>query len=505
MTMRGWTPWLAPEPGPLHQRLVAALRQDLAAGKLSRGTRLPTHRELARALGTSIVTASRAYREAAVQGLVQGTVGRGTYVTAATPQPGPGGRALDGAGWELSVQPVLSARAREVAPDPPGPRLETGGAAAADGERSPAGQDLVDLSANVIAVGAGELAMAAAGGGPETLWAGLRHRYPPGGGQEHRAAVAGWVRRAGWQPAASQVVVTSGAQHAILVALAALARAGDTLFVEALTYPGVKAAARMLGLRLAAVPIDGDGLVPAALADRCRGGRGGLVFCQPSLHNPTSAVMPLARRHALVEVARRLDLTLIEDAAYEFLLPEPLPPLAQLAPERTCHITSGAKALLHGLRAGFLVAPEPLVPRLQAEVAASGLVAAPSLLDLAAGWLRDGRAQRLVEAKRRAVALRQEIARARLTGFDWISHRLSCHLWLTLPPPWQTAALVEWARRRGVAVNAAPAFVADPEQAPPAAVRICLGAAAEPRQLDAALAILASLLSAPPPPEDLVV
>ncbi len=523
--MAGWVPWLTTDDGPIHQRLAAALRLDIEGGKVRPGVRLPTHRELARSLGTSIVTASRAYREAAEQGLVQGAVGRGTFVIAGGVQSSgsPGGRSrthtpgegrdaigtgdvggYGGLGSPAGPGGLGSPAGPGGYGSPAGPERPPG--LGAGGRRAPGGRlGFVDLSANFVAAGAGDLGAAAAGGSAALMLGGLAYRYPPGGGGEHRAAGAAWARRGEWRPVADQVVVTSGAQHAILVTLAALARAGDPLFVEELTYPGVKAAARLLGLRLEAVPIDGEGLVPAALAARCAGGRGGSVFCQPSLHNPTSAVMSLARRREVVALARLHDLTLIEDGAYEFLLPGPLPPLAALAPERTCHITSGAKALLPGMRLGYLVAPEPLVPRLQAEVAASGLVAAPSLLDLATRWLRDGRARRLVEAKRREVARRQDVARTRLAGLDWASHQHSCHLWLTLPPPWQAAPFVEWARRRGVAVNAAPAFVAAPAASAPAAVRICLGAAAEARQLDAALAILADLLGAPPPPEDLVV
>src|ERR1700687_3052142 len=81
MTM--WQPRLTDAPGPLYRRVAAALREDVASGRLRPGTRLPTHRELARALKTTVVTASRAYREAAGWGLIRGEVGRGTFVLAA--------------------------------------------------------------------------------------------------------------------------------------------------------------------------------------------------------------------------------------------------------------------------------------------------------------------------------------------------------------------------------------------------------------------------------------
>jgi DNA-binding transcriptional MocR family regulator len=454
-----WQPRLADVPGPLYRRVALALREDVATGRLPAGSRLPTHRELARALKTTLVTASRAYREAAGWGLTRGEVGRGTFVAAA------------------------AAGGRPAIPD---------------------GGDVVELTANYVVIAGDETgATRQPAADARLLWEGLERRHPPGGGGEHRSAGAAWVRRGAWAPRAAEVVVTSGAQHAILVALAALARPGG-VYVEALTYPGIKRAAHTLGLQTRSVAIDEHGLIPAALAEACGGRPGGVLFCQPSLHNPTSAIMPGARRLELAELARRLDLALIEDSVYDFLLPDPPPPLAAFAPERTCHIVSGGKAFAPGMRVGYLIAPEPLVPRLQEEVAATGAVAAPSLVDLATRWIADGTAGRLVDARRREVEVRQQIARATLGGLGWISHPCSSHGWLKLPSPWRVEPFVEEARRRGVAVNPAAAFAADAAAAP-VAVRICLGPVAERGRLAGALTRLAELVAAPAPAEEPVV
>ncbi|HYL06023.1 MAG TPA: PLP-dependent aminotransferase family protein [Thermoanaerobaculia bacterium] len=438
--------------------MALALQEDVSAGRLQAGARLPTHRELARALKTTVVTASRAYREAADRGLVRGELGRGTFV-----------------------------------------------APAAGGAPVSAGPDLIELTANFVTIRSGlPAAPRPASAGGRLFWEELERRYPPGGGAEHRSAGAAWVRRGTWAPRAAEVVVTSGAQHAILVALAALARPGGVVYAEALTYPGIKAAARTLGLELRAVAIDEQGLVPAALAEQCAGRQGGVLFCQPSLHNPTSAVMPEARRHELAALARQREMMVIEDAAYEFLLPDPPPALASLAPERTCYIVSCGKAFVPGLRVGYLISPEQLVPRLQAEVAATGLVAAPTLVDLATRWIVDGSASAIAAAKRREAQRRQEIAGAVLGAWKYASHPASSHLWLELPAPWSVGPFVEEARRRGVAVNPAAVFAADPA-ATPVAVRICLGPVAERDLLAEALARIAQILAAPPPPQEPVV
>ncbi len=90
--------------------------------------------------------------------------------------------------------------------------------------------------------------------------------YPPHEGRDsHRAAGADWIARRGVDVAPSQVLVTAGAQHALIAALASQLRPGDTVLVEELTYAGLLEAVRLLGIVPVAVAMDADGLRPDAL------------------------------------------------------------------------------------------------------------------------------------------------------------------------------------------------------------------------------------------------
>ncbi|MFZ0269018.1 GntR family transcriptional regulator, partial [Caulobacter sp.] len=82
--MAGWTPTLSPGDAPLYERLLDALREDIASGALSDGARLPPQRDLAHRLGLGLGTVTRAYVEAEKAGLVQAHVGRGSFVRGAT-------------------------------------------------------------------------------------------------------------------------------------------------------------------------------------------------------------------------------------------------------------------------------------------------------------------------------------------------------------------------------------------------------------------------------------
>lgn len=123
-----------------------------------------------------------------------------------------------------------------------------------------------------------------------------------------RAAGAAWLSREGQIPNdPSRIVVCAGAQHAAIVALMATTRPGDTIGVEALTWPGIKAAAAALHLRLVPIPMDEHGLRPRALLRGAVQHRIRALYCMPGPQNPTSAVMPQERREMVAALARRLD------------------------------------------------------------------------------------------------------------------------------------------------------------------------------------------------------
>lgn len=79
--MTSWIPPIDKGKGPLYHSLADAIERDIRSGRLSPGTRLPTHRDLADALGVNVSTVTRGYAEAERRGLVHATVGRGTFVS----------------------------------------------------------------------------------------------------------------------------------------------------------------------------------------------------------------------------------------------------------------------------------------------------------------------------------------------------------------------------------------------------------------------------------------
>lgn len=328
--------------------------------------------------------------------------------------------------------------------------------------------------------------------------------HPHAGAARHRAAGAAWARRFGVEAAPEHVLVCAGAQHAVTVALATLARPGDRILTEALTFPGMRTLASLLHLRLEGVAMDAEGIRPDALADALRHEGAAALYCMPTLQNPTAGVLSEARRHEIAAIARAHDLAIVEDDVHRLLVPDAPPPLARLAPERTYLIAGTSKAIAGALRIGFLVAPPAMVERLALTIWATVWMATPLAGEITALWIEDGTADRVVERRRREAAARQRLARTVLGDLAYHSQPHAFHIWLELPEPWRSDELVRAAARRGVLVAPAEAFAVGRTPIP-RAVRVSLSGAETREELAAGLAVLAELLADPPIPGPAIV
>jgi DNA-binding transcriptional MocR family regulator len=432
-----WSPRIPKTTEPIYSRIADALERDIRAGVLVPSSRLPTHRELARNLRITPVTVTRAYAEAMRRGLVESTTGRGTFVRTANRRES----AAPSVDTDLATNLV-----NVPLPSPSRTLLERIGE---------------ELKASTYASGAGS--------------------------ERHRAAGAAWIGR-DTDPA--RVVVTAGTQHALFLAFAATTRPGDAVFAEALTYHGAKSVAALLGIRLVPLPLDRYGIVPDALERACRARSAPKVlYVVPSLHNPTGAVMPETRRRELANVANAHGFTIIEDDVCGFLLDKTPRPLAAFAPDRTIFLTGLGKALAPAMRVGYLTGPDALVARAQTALAATTLFTSPVMAELAATWIEDGTAARVVAQKRAEVRLRNRAARRILSHVSGDAR--SPHLWVELPKRWTTEAFVEEARRRHVRVASASSFAIGEDV--PRAIRVSVGAPDTIAELEQALHVLAGI------------
>lgn len=429
--------------------LAAVLATDIREGRLRPGDRLPTQRRFARDRGVAVSTASRVYRELVRRGLAVGEVGRGTFVRAGRPEPGPALAEPAAARVDLELNfPVLPEQSALLA-------------RALDGLLRP---DAFDVAMRPMSAAATPAA---------------------------RAAAASALARPGWTADPELIRFTGNGRQAIAAAIAALVPVGERLGVEALTYPVVRGIAARLGVELVPIAMDADGLRPDALA---AAGPLRAVYLQPTLHNPLGTTMPSSRRVELAAVLDELDIPAVEDTINAFLRDDP-PPLAAVAPERTVLVDSLSKRIAPGLTVGFVVPPPALLGRIEAAVRGGGWTAQRFAVEAASRWI-DGTLATIVAAKRADAAARQRLARERLAGFALRADPGAYHCWWELPAPWRAETFVAAASRRGIAVTPAAAFAVGAGHAP-TAVRLALASPPLP-VLGAALDTLAALASTAP-------
>jgi DNA-binding transcriptional MocR family regulator len=289
-----------------------------------------------------------------------------------------------------------------------------------------------------------------------------------------------------------RVLLAHGAQHALLAALVALTRPGDTVICERLTYTGIRRLAELIQVRMTAADIDSEGLVPDALERTLRDSGAKVVICTPVTQNPTVACMPASRRRKIASICSKFDAFLIEDDIYAPLAGDREPPIASFAPDRTVHITSFSKCVAPGFRLGYAAVPERLV-----NVMSDALVAAqwtaPSLYgELAALMIESGAANDCVSAQQAEARRRLGIAHEHL-GDSFREEHLTFHLWIDVPSERRPDDLVNELFQRGVRVSPASHFAID-DSALPNAIRVSLGSCTEDAALRDGLATIGRTL-----------
>jgi (S)-3,5-dihydroxyphenylglycine transaminase len=195
------------------------------------------------------------------------------------------------------------------------------------------------------------------------------YQYGPTAGQI-RELIADTLRiDEGIDVPAESIVVTVGAQEAMLLALRALfSGPRDVLLVSSPCYVGISGAARLLDIEVVPVLERADGLDPADVAEAietqvARGRRPKALYVIPDHSNPAGTTMRMAARRALLDIAGRNDILVLEDSPYRLVSPgAQLPTLKSLdTGRRVIHLGSFSKTIFPGARVGFVVADQPVV------------------------------------------------------------------------------------------------------------------------------------------------
>jgi DNA-binding transcriptional MocR family regulator len=317
----------------LCNRIAAEIQARIDSGVYRPGTKIPSIRQVAAEFDCNKATVHRAFERLAREGLIENTVGRGSFVRFAQ-KISPAKEWVDFRSDYIAESFFPYRAAQSIFSE------------LFESEKSRA------------------LAPVPAQGEPELLK----------------------VLGAYYQVPTDRMLIISGAQQGLdLVAKVFGARISDCFLFEDPTYP--MAISRFKARHF--VPLEADGPQLEAL-DRKLSDPIKLFYAMPAVHNPTGITYSLQKRKALAERAERLPFYIVEDDYLSEFCPQPFPRFVDLLPQRTIYIKSLAQTTIAGLRLGFMIVPvdlydQFLYAKYNSDITSSGL-----LQKFALRFVRDG-------------------------------------------------------------------------------------------------------------------
>jgi DNA-binding transcriptional MocR family regulator len=338
---------------PLYLQIASFLTNLIQHGELTSGIKLPPERELATLLGVSRTTAINVYRQLEKQGLVTTKIGSGTYVSATSPTHTPTPNRIP---WSQLFTPHMQTAVSSLL------------------------KDMVSASPSLKSI-------SLAAGMPDP------HLYPLEVFQQlysdvHQHTVAadfGHIATEGYMPlriAITQMLadkhiaappehsmILSGSQQGLYLVSKVFLEPGDYVIVESPTYLGAIQTFQSAGARLLKIPVT-ERLDLDLIEDYLIRYRPKLFYILPTYQNPTGRCLTAAERLALLELAARYRLVIVEDDPYSSLYYGQQPPLPLKAYDQyggVIHVGTFSKVLFPGLRIGWLVAPPEVIQRMALE------------------------------------------------------------------------------------------------------------------------------------------
>ena len=403
---------------PAYRQIAEAVALAIGKGSLHRGQRLPATRELAGYLGMNRATISAAYALLEESGLIQGHVGRGSFVSE-SPEVQPTPR----------TQPVDSFSVNFATSRPAGDAFPLA--------------SFRKLSREVVESDEAS----------EILQLGSPYGYTP-----LRRYLLEKARAEGIAKPGDDILITNGCQQALDLVARSFTTANTKVICEDPVYHGLLRVFARSGCQVLSVPMGSNGLDLDVLEGLLVQHRPGLIVVTPSYQNPTGATMESEGRRRLVELASTSGAMLVESDIYSELryTGAPLPSLKQLdARGRTLLLGSYSKISFPGLRVGWIVGPRETIAQLAEEKQISDLHSDQLSQAVLLRFAQSGELERHVERTRemgrqRLMAALESCETYLPEGCVWTRPAGGMSLWITLPAPLSAEALLAAVRPSGV-------------------------------------------------------
>ncbi len=454
-----WKPERSRLKRPIYLSLAEMLEEDIAAGFLPPGTKLPPQRELADFLDINFTTVTRTYRLCELKGLIYAVTGSGTFVAP-----------------NASKSVTISAENLAAS------SIDLGFV----GSFEQCNEMINDTIVSIM---------------KKRRFSELLDYEYPTGMPHHKAAAVNWLKNMGMHTDPDHLAIASGTLNAIALALFALFEPGNRIAVDTYAFVNFIELAKMHHLQL--VPINGDqeGMLAEELEAQHRIKPVHGVFLSPSCCNPTTVMISERRKTALAEVIGRCGMILIEDDIHAFLsagiIEDYRGPISRFLPEQSVYISGTSKPLCSGLRVAYLVYGDrfrdPLLTALfNVNVKTSSLDA-----EIITELILSGKAGEITERKR---ALSREMNDLYFQFFPdrkGIGHPLSFYRWLPVQDTRRGSEIERELLDAGIRVYHSDRFLSGPRKAENY-LRVSLATVREKERLREALKILADYISRSP-------
>ncbi len=443
--------------GPKYKAVIEMLREKIATGELAVGDKLPPVRDLAWDLGMTPGTVARAYQDATSQGLLEATVGRGTFVKGH----------------------------KEVSELPSSFYIEDE-------------HGMINLrNSNTVNVGQGvEIGQAMIRVAQSES---QNYIFYPGYEGRHKIYpyLAKWMENAQLDVDPETIVMTHGGQHAISLALQAiLGGSKGSVAIDALAYPGIRYAVEAQAVDLRGIEIDEFGMIPSALERECKKGGLRIIFTSANVLNPSTGTMPLQRRIEIAKLAQKYDLQIIEDDCWGIGKSD-ITGFHSICPERAWYITSITKNVSAGLRFGWLVCPKDHLKAARRAMRINSFGVSRAVSDCVLELMKSGDAFSIRDRVQTAVNTEVSQAVNILGKWDIAFRKDVPFIWLRLPTGWRASAFASACERAGISIRPADEFSLK-DAAVPNAIRISLNNNIPNDQFMSALRKISDLLDNPP-------
>lgn len=422
---------------PKYEWISAGLGELITSGWIRPAEQLPTDRELAQVLGVSRTTVVRAYNDLKSSGLLDRTVGSGTYVRRRR-------REHDTRMVDL-VEPQ-----RRAGEDPHG---------------ISAGHSMINLS-NSVPAPLPELAEAIRAVADEVYALSGSATHHTQGDPALRRWVADWYSSRGLPTDPNQVVITSGAQQALTMSCQLLLRKGAYLVVERPTYLGILDIARNRSAHLLSVPELGEPASLEPLTEALSRQGTAVLYAMSTCHTITGAVLSAQRKQEIRTVAQQTGSYIIDDDIFAnqvFDSPTSAPIAAYDSDSQVITIGGTSKLLWDGLRVGWIRAPRAMIGALIRIKSAADLETSVLAQLVSLRLLHDEAlfARRRVAESRAKLAETQSLLADRLPDWQLVAPQGGRSMWIRLPAGTHATAFASAAIEHGVAIAGGNTFTAD--------------------------------------------